>query len=55
MEDKKKQKKAIRFRLGFTAKEIQDKILRFMTTFNPTNNESKEEPILQLREEEEPR
>jgi flagellar biosynthesis GTPase FlhF len=39
----KRTKKVISYRLGHTAAEIKDRVLRFMTTFNPTKNVSNNE------------
>jgi hypothetical protein len=46
------------YRIGYTANEIKDRVLRFMMTFNNTGSqENGEESILQMREDqtEEPR
>jgi hypothetical protein len=34
--NKRRTKKVVRFRLGYQASEVKERILRFMATFNPT-------------------
>jgi carboxylesterase type B len=43
MKKHKRTKKVIRYRLGYQASEIKDKILRFMTTFNPSTQPNNDE------------
>lgn len=47
----KKTKKVISYRLGYSAADIKDRILRFMTTFNPTQAISNEETYLEEKNE----
>jgi len=54
-ESKKKTKRVVRYRLGYSASDIKDKILRFMTTFNPSSEpvfiNHIEGQILELRDD----
>ena len=48
----KKTKKVITYRAGYTASDIKERIIRFMTTFNPTQSvQNNEETYLEERNE----
>jgi|LauGreDrversion4_2_1035121.scaffolds.fasta_scaffold118669_2 hypothetical protein len=47
---KKKHRRIVQYRIGYTAKDIKERVLRFMSTFN---SDIPGENVIELRDEEE--